>query len=355
LPGIRTATVALYWNSAGHVSIGTSSANYALTMAGGAYCTGTQWQNASDRNLKENFQPADTRAILEKIVALPVTTWNYKSENDAVKHLGPTAQDFQAAFHLGDSDKSIGTVDEGGVALAAIQGLNQKSEETRAENAALKARLEKTGTTHRREERRRAMKTRESKMENGGWGARSVLECGGTTPLSSTRHVASNQSADMSAHSKTWRWFVALLGFFILTSSFCLRASGQSYSIDWSTIDGGGGTSTNGQYAVSGTIGQPDAGQTMSGGNYSLTGGFWSMIAAVQTPGAPLLTIARSGASVIVSWPSPSTGWKLQQNANALNPADWSNVTDTVQDDGTTKTFSVHPPTGNRFYRLSKP
>jgi len=64
------------------------------------------------------------------------------------------------------------------------------------------------------------------------------------------------------------------------------RAQAQTYSIDWYTIDGGGGTSTGGVYAVSGTIGQPDAGGPMTGGNYSLTGGFWSLIAAVQT-GAP--------------------------------------------------------------------
>jgi hypothetical protein len=131
----------------GNVGIGTTSPGYPLTMGGGAYCTGSQWQNACDRNLKENFQTADAREILEKVTALPVATWNYKSEKSSVKHLGPTAQDFKAAFNLGDNDKSIGTVDEGGVALAAIQGLNQKVEsenaELRAQNAFLKARLEK--------------------------------------------------------------------------------------------------------------------------------------------------------------------------------------------------------------------
>ena len=63
-------------------------------------------------------------------------------------------------------------------------------------------------------------------------------------------------------------------------------AHAQQYSIDWSSIDGGGGTSTGGVYAVTGTIGQPDAG-TLSGGAYTLQGGFWGVIAAVQTPGAP--------------------------------------------------------------------
>src|SRR6266581_8038557 len=78
--------------------------------------------------------------------------------------------------------------------------------------------------------------------------------------------------------------FVALF-----LSGICAHA--QNYSIDWFTIDAGGGTSTGGVYSVSGTIGQPDANaQTMTGGNFSVTGGFWSLF-AVQTPGAPLLTI----------------------------------------------------------------
>src|SRR5436189_3631540 len=89
----------------------------------------------------------------------------------------------------------------------------------------------------------------------------------------------------------------------------------QSYSIDWFTIDGGGGTSTGGVYSVSGTIGQPDAGR-MSGGNYTLDGGFWGIIAAVQTPGSPLLRVARTITNtVLVAWPSSVTGFNLQQNA----------------------------------------
>jgi hypothetical protein len=129
----------------------------------------------------------------------------------------------------------------------------------------------------------------------------------------------------------------------------------QSYSIDWSTIDGGGGTSTGGVYSVSGTIGQPDAG-TMSGGNYTLEGGFWGIIAAVQTPGAPLLTITLNSqpSTLNLSWPSPSTGFTLQQNTNGVASVNWSNVTSGIQDDGTTKTLLVNPPAGNRFYRLFK-
>lgn len=143
----------------------------------------------------------------------------------------------------------------------------------------------------------------------------------------------------------------------ILSLSLLLPALGvaQQYSIDWFKVAGGGGTSTNGQYSVSGTIGQPDAGAIMNGGNYSVTGGFWSVVAAVQTPGARLLAVVRSGASVVVSWPSPAVGWNLQQNTNGISSVNWSNVTATIQDDGTTKSLTVNPPTGSRFYRLFKP
>jgi hypothetical protein len=142
-----------------------------------------------------------------------------------------------------------------------------------------------------------------------------------------------------------------LLVAFLLVPSVATLA--QSYSIDWQTIDGGGGTSTGGVYSVSGTIGQPDASQqAMTGGNYSLVGGFWSLI-AVQTPGAPLLSIARTTTNTVaVLWPSPSTGWDLQQNTNSVSSLNWSNVTSGIQDNGTTKTLIVNPPAGNRFYRL---
>jgi len=141
--------------------------------------------------------------------------------------------------------------------------------------------------------------------------------------------------------------------FCILHSAFGLAAWAQD-SIDWSTIDGGGGTSTGGLFTVSGTIGQPDAG-TLSGGNYTLQGGFWGIISAVQTPGAPLLSIARTTTNTVaVFWPSPSTGWTLQQNTNSVASVNWSNAPGTIQDNGTTKTLTVNPPTGNRFYRLFK-
>ena len=80
------------------------------------------------------------------------------------------------------------------------------------------------------------------------------------------------------------------------------------------------------------------------------------LIAAVQTPGAPLLSISHTTTNTVaVAWPSPSPGWLLQQNTNSVSSASWSNVTATIQDDGMTKLLIVNPPTGNRFFRLFKP
>jgi len=132
-----------------------------------------------------------------------------------------------------------------------------------------------------------------------------------------------------------------------------LDASAQSYSIDWYKVAGGGGTSTGGTYQVSGTIGQPDAGAPMSGGQYSLTGGFWSLISVVQTPGLPDLTITHSGTSVIVSWPATGS-YTLQQNGNLAVPAGWTTSGYTITTSSGTNSITVNPPTGNLFFRLKQ-
>ena len=126
----------------------------------------------------------------------------------------------------------------------------------------------------------------------------------------------------------------------------------QNYSIDWYKIAGGGGTSSNGQYNLSGTIGQPDASAAMTGGNYSLTGGFWSIVAAVQTANSPMLTITRSGGSVIVSWPSSATGFVLQQNSNLAATNSWVTTGYAITTVGPTNSITIAPPTGSLFFRL---
>jgi hypothetical protein len=102
----------------------------------------------SDRNVKDNFKEVNATDILAKVNALPITRWNYR-DDPATEHIGPVAQDFHAAFGLGTDDKHIATVDADGVALAAIQGLNQKLDKLEtelnrkeSENKELKRRLE---------------------------------------------------------------------------------------------------------------------------------------------------------------------------------------------------------------------
>ncbi len=133
----------------------------------------------------------------------------------------------------------------------------------------------------------------------------------------------------------------------------CVSAPAQTYSIDWFKIAGGGGSSTNGQYSVTGTIGQPDAGH-MSGGSYTLDGGFWGIVASIQSAGSPLLTIAfASPTTVQISWPSPSTDFSLQENLT-FSPTTWNTIPATNTDNGTIKSIVVPAGPGNRFYRLKQ-
>jgi len=141
----------------------------------------------------------------------------------------------------------------------------------------------------------------------------------------------------------------------LLSALFAIlpAANAQSYSIDWYKIAGGGGTSTGGTYQVSGTIGQPDASGAMSGGNYSVTGGFWSLINVVQTPGAPTLNISHSGNTVTVYWQDVS-GWNLQQNGNLATPTGWS-ANNSATLIGGTNYLNLTNPAGNLFFRLKNP
>jgi hypothetical protein len=105
------------------------------------------WFALSDRNVKTNFESVNSRQILERLVQIPIQKWSYIAQPNDVRHIGPVAQEFHAAFGLGIDDKHIATVDADGVALAAIQGLNQKLEEQvkakDARIAALEQRLER--------------------------------------------------------------------------------------------------------------------------------------------------------------------------------------------------------------------
>lgn len=104
------------------------------------------WASTSDRAVKENFRVTDPLQILTKVVALPIESWNYIAEGAKVRHVGPVSQDFWAAFALGANDRTITTIDEGGVALAAIQGLHQLVQEKDARIEALEQRVSELQT-----------------------------------------------------------------------------------------------------------------------------------------------------------------------------------------------------------------
>jgi len=131
----------------GGVGINNNNPATALDVLGTITCTSLN--QTSDRNAKENFVHISAREVLDKVAALPISQWNFKTDA-GTRHLGPMAQDFYAAFSVGTDEKHIAPIDEGGVALAAIQGLNQKVEEKgvriqklEAENVELKTRLER--------------------------------------------------------------------------------------------------------------------------------------------------------------------------------------------------------------------
>ena len=132
----------------------------------------------------------------------------------------------------------------------------------------------------------------------------------------------------------------------------------QSYDLSWFTVDGGSGHSRGGAYSVSGTIGQADA-DTMKGGRYSIVGGFWGVVEAVQTEGTPLLHLTRSGSNVVVDWPFPSSGFVLQQTTALTPPPSaivWTDVlAPAAVQIGGDWTVTIPSPTGNRFFRLRKP
>ena len=153
-----------------------------------------------------------------------------------------------------------------------------------------------------------------------------------------------------------WSVFSSTAILTALVLALAQPAHPQNYAINWFTIDGGGSTSTGSVFSVSGTIGQPDAG-ALSGGPYSLVGGFWG-IAAIQTPGAPRLSVERNNGMVRVYWPLPATGFVLDDTtALAAPPAaiSWTQVVSGYQTNATHIFITVPAPMGNKFYRLRKP
>jgi hypothetical protein len=129
-----------------------------------------------------------------------------------------------------------------------------------------------------------------------------------------------------------------------------LGSAAAQYTIDWYTVDGGGGTSTSAVYEVKGTTGQLDAGEVMTGGPFALSGGFWSVY-AVQVPGAPVLHIIASGPNeVTVSWEPGDSDWVLQAAGILEYDMLWTNAPS-----GPTNPVVIPVTQPTHYYRLARP
>jgi hypothetical protein len=151
------------------------TAGFINTSTGGYLSTGGAWTDSSDRDQKENFTPVDGQEVLASLAEMPISTWNYKAEDASISHMGPVAQDFYAAFGLGQDELHIASLDSSGVALAAIQGLYELSQEQATRIQALE---EENGSLQQRLD---DLETRVTALEGDG-----EASSGSGGPLSST-------------------------------------------------------------------------------------------------------------------------------------------------------------------------
>ena len=102
---------------------------------------GGAWNSLSDKTKKENYTTVNKQEILEKLVAMPIEEWNYKSQDESIRHIGPYAQDFNEAYGLGDEKLTISTIDTDGIALVAAQALAERNKRLEKKVNALEKRL----------------------------------------------------------------------------------------------------------------------------------------------------------------------------------------------------------------------
>ena len=133
----------------------------------------------------------------------------------------------------------------------------------------------------------------------------------------------------------------------LMLSALAPRTRAQNYSLDWYKIAGGGGTSAEETYSVSGSIGQADAG-TLSGGTFKLEGGFWPGIIVPSDSGAPTLFIQQASGNVTISWLPATPGFVLEETPNLVSPS-WSPAA------AGNPTPSISPTGVAKYYRLRKP
>lgn len=133
-PGAPSNSV--YIEANGDVGIGTESPAERLHVTGNVLVEGNVTEH-SDVNAKEHFAPVNGREVLVRLAEMPVTTWSFKADDPSVRHMGPMAQDFYAAFGLGRDERHIAPLDTNGVALAGVQELYQMMQEQDAQIAQL--------------------------------------------------------------------------------------------------------------------------------------------------------------------------------------------------------------------------
>ena len=128
-------------NDSEWVDIRSSGGKVIDTSTGAYLSSGGTWTNSSDRQAKENIEVVDEAQVLAKLAEVPISTWNYIAQDATVQHMGPMAQDFHAAFGLGEDDRHIAALDLGGANTAAIQALYELVQQQADEIEGLKARL----------------------------------------------------------------------------------------------------------------------------------------------------------------------------------------------------------------------
>jgi Chaperone of endosialidase len=150
--------------AAGGVYFGTNGAGVPPFYGGATGCFigsgGGAWSCTSDVNTKANFTAVDTRQVLEEVASLPITSWNFKTQEDTIRHIGPMAQDFYSAFGMGEDERYINSMDADGVALASIQGLYSMVQEKDTKLA------DQETTIAAQEQRISDLETRLAELEN---------------------------------------------------------------------------------------------------------------------------------------------------------------------------------------------
>ena len=252
------ATGGVYLVTAVNPTTGRSTAG--VYVSGG----GSGWNIYSDRNAKEHFSPADGRALLDRLAGIPIETWNYKTQDASIRHIGPMAQDFHAAFAVGEDERYINSVDADGVALAAIQGLYQVVQEKEAriapgaEISALKAQNAEI------EARLAALERQAAVIGQSQADGRRAMKRKTIPPVLAA-----------------WVLLIAALlgGGALAYAGAGTTPDNADFTLERAVIGAGGLHATGAGFELDATAGQPAAGSA-TGADFGIMAGFWGAPAA---------------------------------------------------------------------------